>query len=120
VRLTLSEGGAEVLDTILSPEAARELMTPGLAAGAYSWRTVPVAQADSLTEGIAEGILEVESRSTEVLRARWTPSAAPAAPEDPELDESSGSELRTHLLPYLLLLGLLFAEWVLRRRRGLR
>lgn len=39
-------------------------------------------------------------------------TGAPGAPE--------GRPLRTHPLPYLLLLGLLCGEWVLRRRVGLR
>jgi hypothetical protein len=68
----------------------------------------------------ASGLVVVERRELDLLprRAVSLPEVSVGATDAAEAD--GGRPLRTHPLPYLLLLGVLFAEWAGRRRSGLR
>ncbi len=88
------------------------------AEGAYRWEARVVAGPGEGTE--ASGLVVVERRELDLLprRAVSLPEVSGGATDAAEAD--GGRPLRTHPLPYLLLLGVLFAEWAGRRRSGLR
>jgi hypothetical protein len=71
-------------------------------------------------ELIGEGRFDVEMISGEMI----PPSEEPEAPESAAVtvasDERSERPIRTYPWPYLLVITLLCAEWVTRRRIGLR
>lgn len=83
--------------------------------GVYRWD----ARSGGEAAEEAAGLLVVESADVDLLppRAVHLPGLAVAAGEEAPGD---GRPLRTHPVPYLLLLGLLTAEWAVRRRSGLR
>lgn len=113
---------------ILQMEAGRVHETPPLPAGIWRWEA-HLAPSDS--EAVASGVLEVEAWSDALL---LPPLPGPWVAETvEELGEpgdrlsgageraaAPGRPLRTHPLPYLLLITLLCLEWVGRRRAGLR
>ncbi len=90
--------------------------SPALDAGTWSWTA-------TVLDGPAEGRI----REGLVIREAW--SADLSLPRDEGLADLQaqpvtasipGRPLRTHPLPWLLLLMLLSAEWIVRRRSGLR
>lgn len=77
------------------------------------------------TRRSGEGEVEVEPWVGALATPPVDPVPPPVAGErggetDSVADGREGRPLRTHPVPYLLLLGLLCTEWILRRRRGLR
>ncbi|HSG48154.1 MAG TPA: hypothetical protein VLA43_10100 [Longimicrobiales bacterium] len=89
-----------------------------VAAGVYRWEA-------EVTEGpgrgvAAAGLLVVEEADLDLLPSRAVHLTELSTAGDPQREPGSRRPLRTHPLPYLLLLGLLTAEWVVRRRTGLR
>lgn len=118
VELTLlDEAGAVVADTVMVGGAER-FRTPPLAPGHYRYRA-KVHGAEGRTE--VEGPITVESYSPEFLRAAHTIESFDAG-ADGEFHRASlpGTPLHTLPWPYLLLVVLISAEWVLRKRWGLR
>lgn len=114
VSIRIEAGDSAVLDTTAAP-AGTLVRTPALAPGRYSY----TVRAPGLPE-TATGTLEVSGWSSELLRARIEP---PGPATDVDADRAAGRPgraLRTHPAPYLLLLLLLSAEWIGRRRQGLR
>ena len=116
VRITLLRGEDTTLDTTLTVPASGMFDTPGVAPGSYLYRGAAL-DGDAET---AAGRLEIESYTDELRHAPvrdlldvTAASVAAAAP-------NGARPLRTHPLPYLLLLGLLCGEWIWRRRKGLR
>lgn len=99
-------------------EATSALQDPGVTPGG--------------SEATSSGVLEVEAWSDALLLPPVDPEVWAAvtaeADRDPaatlmgegEQPSSTGRPLRTHPLPYLLILALLSLEWVGRRRAGLR
>lgn len=108
-----ADAGEPVVDTVLTVPETGRFATGPLSPGTYRYRGGPPA-ADSASEGR----FEVEGWTGELLRPRTTvladrePRIAAAGP--------GGRPLRTHPLPYILVLSLLSAEWIARRRKGLR
>ncbi len=113
VRLLIRDSAEAVvvLDTVLPSGAGRSI--GALRPGTYHY----VAPTQDGTAG--EGRFDVESRTAEMLPRRTTPQAPPAA-RAASLVGASGRPLRTSPWPYLLILALLCAEWIGRRRAGLR
>lgn len=112
VRLELLDtAGAALLDTLL---AGGRVFTGPHPPGAYRYRA---ARGD---EGMGEGRFDVEARSEEMLPVPGVPEGAPGLAAALPAGEGVGTPLRTTVWPYLLLLVLLSAEWVGRRRAGLR
>jgi hypothetical protein len=113
------EGGT-VLDTVLARGAGAT--TPRLPAGAYRYRAVGGG------EVVGEGRFDVEARSEEMLPrpavpqlpATAFPGAAVGRRSGSGTVDAAGAPLRRSPWPYLLVLLLLSAEWVGRRRAGLR
>ncbi len=104
---------APALDTALAlPVPGAAFATPSLPPGTYRYRA-------SSSSGTTEGTFEVAAFTAEMLR----PAVAPSVLSAPSADGGAGRSrrpLRTSSLPYLLVLAALCAEWVGRRRAGLR
>ena len=117
VRLALSLGDSVVLDTTVVVDGAGRARTRALPVAEYSYRITRPGEERS----IGSGRIESEGHTLELLRR----------PVDISVTESDvaegvptrvrlGPPLRTHPGPYLLILVLLSAEWIGRRRGGLR
>ena len=115
LRLRVFAGSDSVVvdTTIVNPPTT--VRTSSLDPGPYRF----VAEASGLTGGAREGTLEVTRYSDDLLRPRVEPPGVGAADRSP-LQAGAGRPLRTHPVPYLLLIALLCAEWIGRRRQGLR
>lgn len=121
VRLEIrAVAGEPVLDTVL--ERTGGALTPPLSAGTYAFRATWGEQA------LGEGRFDVEARSEEMLPRPAAPGpvgapgpgAGAGGAGSQDAGPSGGAPLRTSPWPYLLVLVLLSAEWVGRRRAGLR
>jgi hypothetical protein len=113
VRLELrGDGGAPALDSVV--HAAPGAVTPPLPAGSYTYRAVWEG------EPLGEGRFDVEARSEEMLPRAAVPDLPAFSPAGRQGDAGAGAPLRRTPWPYLLVLLLLSAEWVGRRRAGLR
>ena len=118
VALRLDTEGSVALDTTLVVDATGEVRTPGLPVGEYTYQATHVTSGDD----IGSGRVESERHSLELLRqptalatgSQVDGEGAPARARGP------GRPLRTHPLPYLLIMVLLCAEWIGRRQWGLR
>ena len=89
-----------------------------LEAGWYGWRMEVV---EGPGEGRSrEGILVVEEGERDLLPPRDVSLLDGVGGGGEARAGSPGRPLRTHPFPYILLVGLLTAEWVGRRRSGLR
>lgn len=105
-------GDSVVTDTALT-QPVEALRTSGLVPGSYRYRAV--SGSDSTA-----GRFDVYTTSAELRHLRMdVPDSIPPPPGRRE-EGGTGRLLRAHPLPYLLLLGLLCSEWVVRRRKGLR
>jgi len=120
--LTNSAGGAPagdsvVLDTTVVVDGAGWVQTRALPVAEYSYRITRPEEDGS----IGSGRVESEAHSLELLRrpVNISPTEADAAEGGP-IRGSFGPPLRTHPVPYILILVLLSAEWIGRRRGGLR
>lgn len=116
VRLTLETAAGEpVLDTVLVPQSgrARQNAPPP---GEYVYRATVYGAAEQPLE--ATGALAVAAYSDELVR----PSAElPFDDGDGDAVLTAGRQrLHTTAWPWILLVALLCAEWIVRRRQGLR
>ena len=112
VRINVLRGDSVVADTVFRGGTTRSLgaMPPGL----YHYRA-----SAGTGEVLATGRFDVSANSSEMI----PPPALPEAmgPRAAAFDGARGGRpLRTYPWPYLLLITLLCAEWVARRRTGLR
>ena len=112
VRVRVSRGDSVVLDTALAAPAAGTFRTPPLPPGTYAYAAVRGADSTS-------GRFDV-SPPAELAHPRYAPTAAEGAAAGGRDTAPVRRPVRTHPLPYLLVLALLAVEWTLRRRRGLR
>ena len=145
VAITVLDGaGAVVVDSVVAVPPDGRFSLPGLPAGAYSYRARPTASTDpgqggeAAGEGAAarpdgepppdaravpdtvSGSFRVEAFTDEMLRLP-TPAAALTAPVRAGAEAGAGSRpLRTWPGLYLLVLAAVLAEWIGRRRAGLR
>lgn len=113
--LRVLTGDSVVTDTVLTGPG-RLVRTAALDPGTYRYEAV----AEELPEGAVEGGLEVTDYSAELLRPRVDPPGASVGTGGSRADLGGGRPLRTHPVPYLVLILLLCAEWIGRRRQGLR
>jgi len=112
-----SAGDSVVLDTTVVVDGAGLVRTRALPVAEYSYRITLAGEDGS----IGDGRIESEGHSLELLRrpvdiSAEASDAAEGAPSRARL----GPPLRTHPGPYILILVLLSAEWIGRRRGGLR
>jgi hypothetical protein len=117
VRLVLARGDSTVVDSVLIVPSTGALLTAPMPPGTYQYSaTAPTREGE-----VAEGAFDVEAHTYEL---RHQPQAAltsvtPVEREGSE-QEPGRRPLRTHPLPYLVLIGFLCGEWIGRRRKGLR
>jgi hypothetical protein len=112
VRLSIVSGDSVVADTVLRGGATFSFgaMTPGL----YSYRA-----SNGVGNVLAMGRFDVSANSSEMIPMRTMPER-PTPKAAAQVAARAGRPLRTSPWPYLLLITLLCAEWVARRRTGLR
>ena len=109
-------GQDAVRDTTVTVPQSGVFELPGLPAGDYTYEAV-----GGDGEVVGGGRFLVDAYSSDMNLPVATPQAAAGSgAEGPGASEPQGRPLRTHPLPYLIVLVLLSTEWVLRRRRGLR
>ena len=108
----VTPGDSVVSDTALA-RPVESLRTPGLPSGSYHYRAA--SGSDTTT-----GRFDVHAASSELRFPRMEIPDSVRPPLGRREEEGVGRPLRAHPLPYLLLLGLLCGEWVVRRRKGLR
>jgi hypothetical protein len=118
IRLTTPEGTV-ALDTVVSVTAGDTAFTAAPAPGEYSYR------ARAFTDGTvaeATGPLTVERFSPEFARPRVDAAALEARATAVRGDAArrGGTPLHATAVPWVLIVLLLAAEWILRRRWGLR
>jgi hypothetical protein len=114
VRLSVHSGEDLVTDTVVL--AGGRVLTPALPPGTYGYALVDQASGDSL----ASGRFDVAATTAEMLPAVADSGLASLATAAPRAVDAGGRPLRTHPLPYLLVICLLCGEWIVRRRSGLR
>ena len=112
-----SAGDSVVFDTTVVVDGAGLIRTRALPVAEYSYRITRPGEDGS----IGSGRIESEGHSLELLRrpVDISPAESDAAQGAPTRVRL-GPPLRTHPGPYLLILVLLSAEWIGRRRGGLR
>lgn len=112
-----AEDGTLLADTALAVNADRRARTGSLPPGTYQYQAIS-GEADADTTA---GTFAVEGWSDELRHGRAdVESAAVAGGTAADIRVAGGWRLRTSPIPYLLLIAVLSAEWLLRRRRGLR
>ena len=112
VRLVVGAEGGTTVDTVVS--AGASVSTGTLPPGTYEYAALDPS-GDTLGSGrfdVAGTTREMSAPRVDELPAGNAAAAAARA--------STGRPIRTASWPYLLLIGLLCAEWVGRRRSGLR
>jgi hypothetical protein len=118
----LAVDGAAVMDTVVMPTAADTAFTPAPEPGAYRYRATAWS-GDTVVQ--ATGPLTIERFSPEFARPPSDMAALRAAPAtvrdaDEVVARRGGTPLHATAWPWVLLVFLLAAEWILRRRWGLR
>jgi len=112
MRITILRGDSTVVDTVALGGTVPSLGS--LPPGMYHYRAF-----DGADEELAAGRFDVSANSSEMIPSPTQPQATGPTPV---ATAGAGAErpLRTSPWPYLFLITLLCAEWVLRRRTGLR
>lgn len=119
LHLQVLAGDSAATDTVLLLRGADTVATAPLAPGHYRYVARPAGVRGPV---LAEGPVTVERFSEEMLRPaveRPADTVAAGGAGRPAREPAS-RPLHTHPAPYLLAVVLLCAEWILRRRRGLR
>jgi len=117
IRLRIRTGDAAVVDTVLVVPPEESFRTNRLPPGRYAF----TADRGEGTDSEGEGEFDVEHFTDELLLPPAVlDSASGAGAEGLRQAAPVGRPLRTHPLPYVLLLVLLCSEWIGRRRLGLR
>ena len=113
VRVDSGEASEAAVETALT--AAGTVFSEPLDPGSYRY-TVLDADGDS----VAAGRLEVAAGTDDMLPEPLDPESLTSAGAEMAVGRGDGRPLRTFSWPYLLVIGFLCAEWVGRRRAGLR
>lgn len=114
VTVQIGPVGAFVVDTLIAVDSTETFSTPALPVGTYTYRAV--ARTDSTNGRFDVSAYTAELRTPIADVEGTIDRSAPSS----SLRVSGGRRLRTAGLPYLLLIAVLSAEWLLRRRKGLR
>ncbi len=117
VGLTLAMGDSVVLDTTVVVDGAGMARTRPLPVAEYSYRITRPGEENA----IGSGRIESEGHSLELLHRPVDISMGESDEDEGRQTRGAlGPPIRTHPGPYLLILVLLSAEWIGRRRGGLR
>lgn len=116
----VAEDGETVLETTVAPVSGDTLVTPALAPGHYRYEARAFAGGEEAAR--AEGPLTIEAYSPEFTRPVVAISglSGAARADGGPVRPLSGEPLHTAAWPYILIAMLISAEWILRRRWGLR
>ncbi len=116
--VTISAGDSVVMDTTVVVDGAGEARTRRLPAAEYAYQATRVGEGDA----IGRGRVESERHSLELLRQPTELTSGPSTGGErtPLGNRRPRRPIRTHPFPYLLIIVLLSAEWIGRRRWGLR
>jgi hypothetical protein len=119
VALVVTAANGAVTDTVIVPAARDTAWSAPLPPGRYSYRARAFA-GDTVTE--ADGEFTVERFSPEFARepVDLTALRSPAVPVREGVARRMGTPLHATPWPWVLVVLLLAAEWVLRRKWGLR
>ena len=112
-RVVVTAGDSTVVDAPLANEGARS--TGILPPGSYDYRVEGAGGAV-----LASGRFDVAEATLEMAPLAAVPGETDVEAAGAVAEERPGSPLRTRPWPYLLIMGLLCAEWIGRRRSGLR
>lgn len=112
LRIVVEQGDGVVLDTLVG--AGGTVSTPSLPPGQYGYTTL--AGADT----VSSGRFDVAVATDEMLYPPLVVDELADGESTPAAAAIPGVPLRTLPWPYLIILALLCAEWVGRRRAGLR
>ncbi len=117
VGFTVSLGDSVVLNTTVVVDGAGQARTGALPVGEYTYRISHTGEEDA----IGSGRIESEGHTLELLRRPVNISTVESEGDRGRSNGAGlGPPLRTHPGSYLLILVLLSAEWIGRRRGGLR
>ena len=117
VRITVTDStGAAVLDSVVTVPSGGRFTTPALPAGRYEY----AVEAGDSTTSAASPTFEVESFTGDMLRLPVAPAELTVNTQGDRAEFRGSRPLRTWPVPYLLILAALSAEWIGRRRAGLR
>jgi hypothetical protein len=116
-RIRVSRENDVVMDTLIQRSGSDTLSTPSLAPGHYQYRMTAYVGAERAQ---GEGALTIESFSEEFTRPSVAAASLESAPAALGDAGSARTPIHATLWPYALLILLLSAEWILRRRWGLR
>jgi hypothetical protein len=118
VRLTGADG-AVALDTVVTPTGVDTAYTAAPPPGDYTY-SARAFSGDDATQAV--GVLTVERFSADFSRPVVDLTTLRAVPTTVREGEArrGGTPLHATALPYILIVLLLAAEWILRRRWGLR
>lgn len=108
-----ANGGDVVRDTVLAE--AGVVPTGPLDVGTYRYTVL-----DAAGDSVSGGRFDVSATTADMLPAAVDPDELAGSGSAPGASEGGGRPLRTLPWAYLLIIGLLAAEWIGRRRSGLR
>jgi hypothetical protein len=113
------DAGAVITDTVIAGARGDTTYTNAPAPGHYSYRARAFS-GDNVVAGA--GVLTIERYSPEFARARIDVARLEAGATTVRRADTArrGTPLHATAYPYLLIVALLVAEWILRRRWGLR
>lgn len=111
-RAVVSDDSGTVVDTTLTRDDAT---TPALEPGTYGYAVI-----DAAGDTVGAGRFDVVRSSADMVPAAASTDFAALGGATAVLVEAAGRPLRTSPFPYLLVITLLCAEWIVRRRSGLR
>lgn len=114
----VAEDGATAADTVVRHVQGEAVESGALPPGHYRYTVTAFAGDAQVARG--EGELSVESYSPEFARGEVALAGFAGRTEAGSPIERPGRPLHTTPWPYLLFVGLVCAEWTLRRRWGLR
>jgi hypothetical protein len=117
LRVQVSRGDSTVVQATIPAAGADTVSTPSLPPGHYRYDVAAFVAGESVQ---GEGELTVESYSDDYTRPPVDPALLEAAPTALEGPGAARTPLHATTWPWALLIVLLAAEWVLRRRWGLR
>jgi hypothetical protein len=117
LRIVLSADDSTVADTVVSVGATERARTGVLPPGRYGYRATRTDDG----QVVGEGTLDVSRFTDELDKPVLDPEAVGARSGATGVVRIvGGRRLRTSPLPYLAIIALLLAEWIGRRRQGLR
>ena len=117
LELRVQDAGTTVLDTIVVVDGEEHTASGTLGPGTYRYEV----RSNQEEGALAEGRFDVERFSGDLRFPRQDPERVGASVGAADRVRILGQRrMRTSSVPYLLLVGLLLAEWMARRRKGLR